>query len=107
MIFCPCLKHLNLFIYRFIKHLSRGWNSCSRCDIEFRPLPDSDLARKRADPSSASARKSSSASGSSRFARDERRDERREGDRGMERPPSLSMVSVGNMATFCQISIRK
>lgn len=31
----------------FIKHWNRGWNSCSRCDFEFNPLPDSKLAKKR------------------------------------------------------------
>jgi arginine-glutamic acid dipeptide repeat-containing protein len=34
--------------FRFIKILSRGeMNSCSRCDLIFRPLPDSKLARRR------------------------------------------------------------
>ena len=34
--------------FRFIKLLNRGeHNSCTRCDLVFKPLPDSKLARKR------------------------------------------------------------
>ncbi|KAH3823298.1 hypothetical protein DPMN_125097 [Dreissena polymorpha] len=37
-----------MFTYRFIRLLNRGKsNSCSRCDLMFKPFPDSKLARKR------------------------------------------------------------
>lgn len=36
-----------LFSFRFIKLLNRGINSCSRCDLVFKPQPHSELAKKR------------------------------------------------------------
>ena len=33
--------------FRFVKHLWRGYNTCSRCDFQFQPLPDSRLGQKR------------------------------------------------------------
>ena len=43
----PCVKLRCILYFRFIKRLWRGYNTCCRCDFEFRPLPDSNLARKR------------------------------------------------------------
>jgi arginine-glutamic acid dipeptide repeat-containing protein len=37
-----------LQIYRFVRRCDRGdYNSCTRTDLEFKPTPDSKLARKR------------------------------------------------------------
>ncbi len=54
-LFCPvsfiwdCFLKILPFNFRFIKHIYRGYNTCSRCDFEFQPLPESKLARKRED----------------------------------------------------------
>lgn len=40
-----------IYFFRFIKHLSRGYNSCSRCDLQFQPLPGSTLLKKREERS--------------------------------------------------------
>jgi arginine-glutamic acid dipeptide repeats protein len=38
----------NLFSIRFVRRCDRGdYNSCTRTDLEFKPTPDSKLARKR------------------------------------------------------------
>ena len=35
-------------IFRFLRHWNRGdYNSCTRTDLTFKPVPDSKLARKR------------------------------------------------------------
>lgn len=35
-------------IYRFVRRCDRGdYNSCTRTDLEFKPVPDSKLAKKR------------------------------------------------------------
>lgn len=35
-------------LYRFLRHWNRGdYNSCTRTDLTFKPVPDSKLARKR------------------------------------------------------------
>ena len=57
----PCV------VRRFIKVLDRGErNCCSRCDLIFRPLPSSSLAKKREErarkPTSSSTASSSSTS---------------------------------------------
>ena len=75
----------------FVKHLSRGWNSCARCDVTFKVHPDSSWAKHKADKS----RRLSSASQSSSHAKHEiRRDEsRRESEKSAEqRPPSRPQV---------------
>lgn len=36
------------FTFRFLRHWNRGdYNSCTRTDLTFKPVPDSKLARKR------------------------------------------------------------
>ena len=59
-------------------------DTCSRCDFEFRPLPDSRLARKREERQ----HKTSSSSSHNTSVKDERKDERdnsRERERERER----------------------
>lgn len=38
------------FLNRFVRRCDRGdYNSCCRTDLEFKPVPDSKLAKKRED----------------------------------------------------------
>lgn len=38
----------SFIIYSFLRHWNRGdYNSCTRTDLIFKPVPDSKLARKR------------------------------------------------------------
>lgn len=45
-------------LYRFLRHWNRGdFNSCARTDLTFKPVPDSQLARKREERARKAAEK--------------------------------------------------
>lgn len=42
------MQYFEFFLFRFVRRCDRGdYNSCTRTDLEFKPTPDSKLARKR------------------------------------------------------------
>uniref|UniRef100_A0A671QT32 Arginine-glutamic acid dipeptide repeats protein n=1 Tax=Sinocyclocheilus anshuiensis TaxID=1608454 RepID=A0A671QT32_9TELE len=67
---------------RFIKHLSRGYNSCSRTDLYFTPLASSKLAKKREEAAEKSRRE---AELSARQGREREREREHERERERER----------------------
>lgn len=83
-----CTYH-TVITFRFIKHLDRGYNSCSRTDLFFTPLAASKLAKKREETMEKCRREAE------HNARQEReREKERERERDREREADKNAVSV-------------
>lgn len=80
-------------MFRFYKHLDRGYNSCARADLYFMPLAGSKLAKKREEAIEKAKREAE------QKAREEREKEKeKEKEREREREAERAAVSAQTRA---------
>lgn len=79
-------------VYRFYKHLDRGYNSCARTDFYFTPLASSKLAKKREE---ALERAKREAEQKAREEKEREREREKEREREREREKEAERAAVG------------
>ena len=93
-------------VFSMVKHLSRGWNSCSRCDFYFKTQPDSKWAKIKADRHNKRSSHTAGAHSTNHARHENRRDERRESEKSTEhRPPSRPQVSTCSGVFFLSCNV--
>ncbi|KAL6112074.1 rere [Pungitius sinensis] len=88
---------------RFIKHLDRGYNSCSRTDLFFTPLSSSKLAKKREEAVERSRREAELCA---RQEREREKDREREREREADRNARASSSSHDSRMSDVQMTVQ-
>lgn len=80
-------------LFRFYKHLDRGYNSCARADLYFMPLAGSKLAKKREEAIEKAKREAEQKAREER-EREKEKEKEREREREREREAERAAVSA-------------
>lgn len=80
-------------LFRFYKHLDRGYNSCARTDLYFMPLAGSKLAKKREEAVEKAKREAEQKAREER-EREKEKEKEREREREREREAERAAVSA-------------
>lgn len=80
-------------LFRFYKHLDRGYNSCARADLYFMPLAGSKLAKKREEAVEKAKREAEQKAREER-EREREKEKEREREREREREAERAAVSA-------------
>lgn len=84
-------------LFRFYKHLDRGYNSCARADLYFMPLAGSKLAKKREEAIEKAKREAEQKAREER-EREKEKEKEREREREREREAERAAVSAQSWA---------
>lgn len=84
------------YLFRFYKHLDRGYNSCARTDLYFMPLAGSKLAKKREEAIEKAKRE---AEQKAREEREREKEKEKEREREREREREAERVAVSPEGT--------
>lgn len=84
-------------LFRFYKHLDRGYNSCARADLYFMPLAGSKLAKKREEAIEKAKREAEQKAREER-EREKEKEKEREREREREREAERAAVSAPSWA---------